>query len=81
MLSSLRKDLLYAFRMTIKTPVVTSIAIVSLALGVAANTTIFSIVNQWLLRPFPYHESENLVMLWDDNRNSPGDQESVSVTG
>ena len=54
MLSSLRKDLVYAFRMTLKTPVVTAIAIVSLALGVAANTTIFAIVNQWLLRPFPY---------------------------
>jgi putative ABC transport system permease protein len=79
MLGSLRKDLVYAFRMIIKTPVVTVIAIVSLALGVAANTMIFAVVNQWLLRPFPYHESESLVMLWEDNRNIQGDQETVSV--
>jgi putative ABC transport system permease protein len=79
MLSSLRKDLIYAVRMALKTPVVTAIAVVSLALGVAANTTIFAIVNQWLLRPFPYHESENLVMLWEDDLNSPDDQDAVSV--
>jgi len=79
MLGSLRTDLVYAFRMIIKTPVVTVIAIFSLALGVAANTMIFAVVNQWLLRPFPYYESESLVMLWEDNRNTQGDQESVSV--
>lgn len=79
MLGSLRKDLRYAFRMILKTPVVTTIAIASLALGVAANTTIFSIVNQWLLRPLPYHESENIVILWEINRNSSSDQGLVSV--
>jgi len=65
--------------MALKTPVVTTIAIVSLALGVAANTTIFAIVNQWLLRPLPYHESETLVMLWENNRNAADDQDLVSV--
>jgi len=79
MFGSFRKDLVYAVRMTLKTPVVTVIAIVSLSLGVAANTMIFSIVNQWLLRPFPYHEVENLVMLWQDDRNIEGDQEFVSA--
>ncbi len=79
MLGSLRNDLRYAFRMILKTPVVTTIAIASLALGVAANTTIFSIVNQWLLRPLPYHESENIVILWEINRNSSSDQGLVSV--
>ena len=79
MLSSLLKDLIYAVRMALKTPVVTAIAVFSLALGVAANTTIFALVNQWMLRPFPYHESESLVMLWEDNLNSPDDHDVVSV--
>lgn len=79
MLSSLRKDLIYAIRMALKTPVVTAIAIVSLALGVAANTTIFAIVNQWLLRPLPYHESETLVILWENNRTASDNQDFVSA--
>ena len=79
MLSSLRKDLMYAVRMALKTPVVTAIAVLSLALGVAANTTIFALVNQWMLRPFPFHESESLVILWEYDLNTAGDQGFASA--
>ena len=79
MVGSFRKDLAYAFRMALKTPIVTAIAVVSLALGVSANTTIFTIVNQWLLRPLPYHDSESLVILWEDDRNAAGDQDLASA--
>jgi predicted permease len=78
MLNTFRKDLLYAFRMTVKTPVVTVIAIVSIALGVAANTTIFSVLNSWLLRPLPYPHADRMLVLYENNRNDPDDRELVS---
>jgi putative ABC transport system permease protein len=77
MIGTFRKDLVYAFRMIVKTPVVSAIAVLSLALGVAANTTIFSIVNTWLLRPLPYPEADRLVMVWENDRNDSDDQDAV----
>ena len=55
------------FRMLFKTPLVTGVAIVSLALGLGANTAIFSLYSQFLLRPLPVVEPEGLV-----NLESPG---------
>src|ERR1041384_6636211 len=79
-MGNLLQDLHYGFRLLWKTLGFTIAAVVSLALGIGANTAIFSVVNTILLKSLPYKDPERIVLVWGDETTKDNKRSQVSAT-
>src|ERR1700733_14814763 len=65
------KDIVFALRMLVRNPGFTCVVVVTLALGIGANTAIFSVVDGVLLKPLPFRSPDRLTMVWQKSASGP----------
>src|SRR5215212_4386194 len=79
-METLLQDIRFGARMLFKSPGFMAVAIISLALGIGANTAVFSVVNAVLLKALPYQDPQSIVLLWSEDKAQGSHRGQVSAT-
>lgn len=79
-METLSQDIRYGLRMLRNSPTVTLVAVISLALGISANTVIFSVINSILLKSLPFHDPDRIALVWGNAPAEGKDRTQVSAT-
>src|SRR3970282_2166002 len=66
-MSTLLQDLRLGVRLLLRAPGFTAVAVAALAIGIGANTAIFSVINTLILQPLPYRDADRLAVVWEHN--------------
>ena len=80
-MARLFQDVRYSLRLLARTPGFATVAVLTLALGIGANTAIFTVVNALLIQPLPYRHADRLVMVWQDLRARGGPADEWATPG